>query len=157
MTGSSTQDSKEFRRFKARRNISADVFAAFTINQIDPTILEGMTQEQVQAIRDALIAQRRDQQHSLDLRLSIPLYFRRYYLVIVGGRDKRLGTLITERARQQSGVRFMGMSAMSVVLMVATALLLIGAFLTAYWVKSEMGIDIFPDRHLKDVVNDLVN
>ena len=29
----------------------------------------------------------------------------------------------------------------------------IGAFFLLYYVKSELGIDIFPDRHLKDVLS----
>lgn len=142
---------KEFKKQKREQNATGRIFAAFTIDKIDRKVLETMTDEQINAVRDALIAAESSKKHSIDLRLSIPLYFARYYLLIVGGRDKRRRTVLAEALRDNRGNRSAGklLSVLGLVVLLGIGALI--AFFGAYWLKSELGIDVFPHEHLEDV------
>lgn len=57
---------------------------------LPPQVREGFTQEQRAALADA--ARRCGWgRHQTDIRLSIPLLFRRYYLVLLAGQERRSG------------------------------------------------------------------
>lgn len=116
-----------------------------------------MTTEQVEAVRAALLAADRGKRHPIDIRLNIPLYFARYYLVLFAGRDKRRGTLLKEAVRKNAQDKRSGsMMILLMGMLIIFGLLLIG-LLTAYLIKSEMGIDIFPDKHLEDIILEWLN
>jgi len=142
----------EFRAQKRAQNASGRIFAAFTIDKIDKKILATMSEEQINAVRDALIAAESDQKHSIDLRLSIPLYFARFYLILIGGRDRRRRTVLAESLRHSTGNSTAG-RVFSVLGLLG--ILGIGAIIAGfglYWFKTELGIDLNPDQHLQDIL-----
>ncbi len=69
------------------------------LRAIDPAVRDGLSAEQEAAIRDAA---RQDTwvEHPVDLRLSLPSPFGRFYLTLVGGHERRgAARLVVERAR----------------------------------------------------------
>lgn len=98
------------------------------------------------------MAQEQSEKHSLDLRFRVPLYFRQYYFVLVGGRDRRSSTLAAEIARLNrypKSIRRVVFFAASGVLLLSS---LIALFVLLYLIKSFMGIDIFGGFHLSDLI-----
>jgi len=135
-----------------KKNTSSEIFASFLISRIDKKALDSLTPYQLEAIREALLAADQEKRHSIDLRITIPLYFSRYYLVLFAGKDKRKGTLLKEAMRQNKHYTTSGLLMICCVsLLIASALLVVAA-MAAYYLKSEMGIDIFPNKHLEDVI-----
>ena len=56
--------------------------------RFDPAVWRTFTRPQLEAMR-AVFGAGGWRQHSLDIRLSVPFFWRRYYLVMLGGRDLR--------------------------------------------------------------------
>lgn len=140
-----------------RPDVSSEIFASFTMSKIDRKIIDSMTAEQVEAVRAALLAADRGKRHPIDIRLNIPLYFASYYLVLFAGRDKRRGTLLKEAMRKNVQDKRGGtMMILLIGMLIMFGLLLFG-LLTAYFIKSEMGIDIFPNKHLEDLIFEWLN
>ncbi|MBE9156348.1 hypothetical protein IQ265_05825 [Nodosilinea sp. LEGE 06152] len=65
------------------------------LGQMSPAIARSFTESQREALQAALVTTFW-QKHAIDLRLSIPLVLRRYYLVVVAGPEKR-----SQERRQQ--------------------------------------------------------
>jgi len=133
---------------------SSEIFAQFTIGKIKTALKDKpLTPEQQAAVLDVLRAAESEQRHSLDLRLFVPLIFRNFYIVILAGRDRRRGVVMLQRALRQrtlrSILRFFVISA-SILLSFVVAALLVWAL---YWLKSALGIDIFPGWHFSDLVS----
>jgi len=60
------------------------------LNQIDPAILKTFSQEQLTAIRTSIYQNLPSKKkHSLEVRGTIPLFFRRIYVVFFSGKDER--------------------------------------------------------------------
>ena len=60
------------------------------LTQIDPAILKTFSQDQLTAIRNSIYQNLPpNKKHSLDVRGSIPLFFRRIYFVFSSGKDER--------------------------------------------------------------------
>jgi len=134
---------------------SSEIYASFTINKIDPEVRASMTDKQINAVYEALIAAEDSKRHSIDIRGTIPLYLAKYYFVFFAGRDKRKQTLLEETIRNNQGNAKSGLSfAISGALILALIVLLAGGY-TAYLLKSELGIDIIPNKHLSDVIKEL--
>ncbi len=140
---------------QAKQDTSSEIFASFTMNKIDKDVLATMTPEQVNAIRDALIASNRSQRHALDFRGSFSLYFAHYYFVFFAGRDRRRQTLLKEAIRNNRGNKQFGLAFTFIGLLIGLIILSIIAFLTAYWIKSDLGIDLNPNKHLSDILNEI--
>ena len=68
--------------------LRGDVRAEQLMGAIDPTILESLTAEQQEGIRDAVKRDTWDK-HTVNVRLSLPLPFGRYYVTPVAGPDRR--------------------------------------------------------------------
>lgn len=130
---------------------ASEVFADYTLSRIPIEIRATFSHEQVMAIRNALIMQAPTRGNVLDLRFIVPLFFRKYYVLIKIGRDRRKITYHQER------LRIAGIPKPIRTLFMATALLMIflvfGIFLfvSLYMFKSLLGIDIFPNFHLLDL------
>jgi hypothetical protein len=135
-----------------RPDVSSEIFASFTLSKIDRDILKSMTPEQVEAVRAALLAADEGKRHSVDIRLNLPLYFARYYFVIFAGRDKRKGTLLKEAMRQNKQYTWGGILMVSLLGMLGVILFGLTAFITAYFVKTELGIDLIPGQHAEDII-----
>ncbi len=70
--------------------LMGDVRAEQLMRAVEPEIRESLSPQQERAIREA--AQRSSwDSHSLDLRLSCPTPFGRYYITLIGGCDRRSG------------------------------------------------------------------
>ena len=60
------------------------------LTQIDPAILKTFSQDQLTAIRNSIYQNLPPKKkHSLDVRGTIPLWFRRIYFVFSSGKDER--------------------------------------------------------------------
>lgn len=140
-----------------RPDVSSEIFASFTLSKINRDVLDSMTPEQVEAVRAALLAADEGKRHSFDIRLNFPLYFARYYLVIFAGRDKRKGTLLKEAMRQNKEYTAGGIVMIGLLGLLGFGLLSIAALIAAYFIKSELGIDLIPGQHAEDVIMNWLN
>lgn len=135
-----------------RPDASSEIFASFTLSKIDRDILATMTPEQVEGVRAALLAADEEKRHQIDIRLNIPLYFARYYLVLFAGRDKRKRTLLKEALRHNKQYTVGGILMASLLAILTCSILLFVATAFAYYLKAEFGIDLFPGKHIEDVI-----
>jgi len=111
-----------------------------------------LTQQQLAEIRRALVAPDNLHQHSLDLRVTVPLYYRQYYFVLLGGRDRRRSTLSLELNRLNRYPKWLRRSLYFAATggMVVTGIL--GLFVVLYLIKSFAGLDLFSNLHLSDIL-----
>jgi hypothetical protein len=87
--------------------------------------------------------------HRIDVRGTVPLFFRRYYFVILIGRDTRQETLRIEAERRYK-VRKINNGISAFFLLMPFLLLLL---LLAYYLKSALGINLMPVLHLQDLLD----
>lgn len=131
---------------------STDAYVEYTLSRLPRDVLNGLTDQQLGAIRNALGNQFESSRHAVDLRIRVPLFFRSYYVVLFMGRDRRRTVINTERYRLEllpKGLRrglFVAASTLVLCVFVLCLLTLI------YLVKSAMGLDIFKNIHLYDLV-----
>jgi len=91
--------------------------------------------------------------HVVDIRGTVSLYWARYYYVFLVGRDRRkhVTEVLVDRRR---GSRH---SFQVLMLAILFSLVLVGLItfllIIAYILKSAMGIDIYPDQHLMDILS----
>jgi len=123
-----------------------DPFTDKVLARIDQKTLQTFTGPQLKALDKALRRTPRSKKHGVDVRGIIPLYFARYYFVLLMGKDRRLETYRAEEDRRRRGRRLIW-AAFLVVLLILFAMILLGV---AYVLKSAFGIDIFPNLHLED-------
>ncbi|MDC7224796.1 MAG: hypothetical protein PQJ60_13705 [Spirochaetales bacterium] len=88
-----------------------------------------------------------ERKHSIDIRGIIPLFFRRYYFVILVGRDTRQETKKIEAERRYKVRRVNNM--VSAFLLLIPFLFIL--FLLLYYLKSALGINVLPEKHLGDL------
>lgn len=119
------------------------------LDQIDPAILESFNAQQLAAtysMLDAAIG--KPSPKLIDLRLTIDLVFSRFYLVLFIGKDRR------QAARSHHTTAFTRIAnQVAVILLLLGLNLAISAFilLTAYLIKSALGINLFPST-LQEIV-----
>ena len=135
----------------ADNNNSSEIYADFTISRIDADVRESLTPTQLQAIRDALVANQPFKKHAVDLRGTIPLFFARFYFVVLAGRDKRRKTVDKEKHRAFEGNVSFGYLLSLLFLSFIAAMVWAAILLVVYWVKIELGIDLFSNIHLGDL------
>jgi len=134
------------------QKISNEIFADFTMSRIDRLVRDTMTSQQLNAVRDALIANTPYSRHSVDLRGVISFFFARYYFVFLAGRDHRYKTRLQELQKAHKGNVPLGFILSFIAISFLIALLWFLAIVVLYWIKREMGIDIFPDVHMFDFI-----
>ncbi|TNF94378.1 MAG: hypothetical protein EP297_11890 [Gammaproteobacteria bacterium] len=122
------------------------------MSRIDRVVLDTMTSQQLNAVRDALVANAPYNRHAVDLRGAISLFFARYYFVFLAGRDRRRRTRLQEFQRAHKGNIPLGFVLSFIAISFLIALLWVLVIVVLYWLKREMGIDIFPDMHLLDFI-----
>lgn len=89
--------------------------------------------------------------HPLDVRFAVPLLLRRYYVVLLAGRDRRQAVAAREAERRRAGTHALGGAAFAMLgSTVLVALALTGA-LALYGLKSLFGLDLFPGFHATDL------
>ena len=131
---------------------SIDPFADSILQAMPPDVLASLTIEQIEAIQTALAASHPRAHHLVDVRFCVPLYWTRFYVVFLFGRDRRSRTravLVDRRNRTARALR------LCFVLLVVFLVLLgavVAVFFLIYKVKCLLGIDLFPDLHLRDIL-----
>ena len=135
----------------ADNNNSSEIYADFTISRIDADVRESLTPTQLLAIRDALVANQPFKKHAIDVRGTIPLFFARFYFVVLAGRDKRRKTVDKEKRRTFEGNVSFGYLLSLLFLSFIAAMVWAAILLVVYWVKIELGIDLFSSIHLGDL------
>jgi len=125
-----------------------DPFTYHVMERIDPKVRASLTPAQLSAIKEAISASRPLKKHPIDIRGIIPVFFVRYYFVILSGRDRRLYTKRIEEKRRWLTSLSGGLT-LFILGMVPLILILV---LLLYLIKCTCGIDIMPDIHLKDLL-----
>jgi hypothetical protein len=139
-------------RVEKLKRSSSEAYADFTLSRIPYHVRVSLSDEQYDSIRKALIASDLESKHRIDIRLRLPLFLRAYYFVFFAGRDRRTRVHLLEmnrinrlptplrRACYIGASTLIGLS------------LLVSVFIVLYLVKSGLGIDIFPNFHLHDIL-----
>lgn len=123
-----------------------DPFSDSVLKKMDADIKDSFTKKQIDAVINALKSSQQGKEHSIDIRGLIPLFFVRYYFVLLMGRDTRRYTICLENDRRKRSQYVVGIY----VGFLATLFSIIIAFTILYTFKSFIGIDIFTAHHLQD-------
>jgi len=127
---------------------STDPYSHAIMQRISPGIRASFTPAQRSAIEQALMADQIGKVHAVDIRLTIPLFFARYYLVLLVGRDRRVGTRRSETRRQQG----LSVSSLLLFFFIAVSPVVVAILVILYALKTALGINLMPDVHLKDLL-----
>lgn len=127
-----------------------DPFTNNVINSMPADVRETFSEQQLDALQAALAKVHSRSRHLMDVRVQIPLYWARYYIVFLLGRDMRshVQEILLNRRQRSSRAAQIGFIAMAVWLLIAG--IAVTGFIVLYLIKSAVGIDIFPDKHLGD-------
>ncbi len=123
-----------------------DAYTENVIARIPLQARQSLTTEQLAAIIRAVSASRPEAKHSINIRGTIPFYFKRYYYAFILGVDRRASTKAVELERRWRGALTGG----AVFFLVALGPAVLVILLLLYVLKSAVGIDLFPDKHLLD-------
>ena len=126
-----------------------DPFTLHILGNIDPNVFRTLNLLQIEAIKNAVSASIPKQKHPVDIRVQIPLFFMKLYLVLLIGRDRRSETRNKEDARRHKTGKMSVVTGAYLVISACFPIL----FLILYFIKSALGIDIMPDQHLSDLFN----
>lgn len=134
--------------------IHQDPFTDHVVQNLPPDVRATFTPEQLAALQGALARVQKNARarHLVDLRVGLPLYWASFYLVFLFGRDQRkqvCDLLVDRRDRTHHVLRAGLVLVLLGVLFVGFAVVL---FYVLYLIKCWLGIDIFPDRHLCDIL-----
>lgn len=111
---------------------------------IDASITGTFNTDQLAALEKALANQSRRSRKKLQARIVVPFLKRRYYLTINWGEDRRSLTRIEQAA---SNLLFISLTAISLFLLATIV------FTLTYLLKSALGIDLFPNFSLGNLIN----
>ena len=125
--------------------IEVDPFTDNIIRRIDPKIRDSLTTTQVTAIIAAI--RNPEKIRPVDIRGIIPLYFARYFFVLLIGRDKRA---VMEREEHMRRKKASWLGGILFALLVSLPFLLL-LFVFLYLLKYFAGVDIVPDFHLWEI------
>lgn len=131
----------------------SEIYSEFTLSRIKKALhSEPLSDRQVTLLRQILNEGSQLGSHSVDLRLSIPLGYASFYLCLFAGRDRRLSSLKLYGLRWSRSVstvrRYLLLTGIASLSCVVALVLFVGL----YKVKQAIGVDIFPDFHLKDLI-----
>ncbi len=129
-----------------------DPFTDHVFRNMSPEVRATFTDAQALAIQEALARaqQTARARHLLDIRFSIPFYWARYYVVLLLGRDERARIRTVLKQRRVSTSRLLrGLGVLALLGMTFVGLVVVVLFVL-YLLKSWMGVDFFPERHLRD-------
>jgi hypothetical protein len=84
----------------------------------------------------------------IDIRFSF-WFFRHWYIVFIFGKDTRNQFRSLDKGDMSAGLTTVAKAVTYIILVLVAVILLIYAL---YLVKSIMGIDLFPDTHLRDII-----
>ena len=130
--------------------LKIDPYTHAVLQKLGVDTLNSFTEEQRQKLIESISACRPLQKHPVDLRGVISFFFVRFYFVILMGRDKCKKTKQVEINRRKTTGVAGGITAGIFTVTLVTLILLVVFFILAYGLKSAMGINIFPEKHLCD-------
>ncbi|MCD8480654.1 MAG: hypothetical protein LRZ88_10890 [Candidatus Cloacimonetes bacterium] len=84
----------------------------------------------------------------IDIRFSF-WFFRHWYVVFIFGRDTRNQFKSLDKGDMDAGLTTVAKLVTYVIMLLVATILLLYAM---YLIKSLMGIDLFPDTHLSDII-----
>lgn len=84
----------------------------------------------------------------IDIRFSF-WFFRHWYIVFIFGKDTRNQFKSLDKGDMSAGLTTVAKAITYIIMVLVAIILLIYAL---YLIKSIMGIDLFPDTHLKDII-----
>ena len=131
-----------------------DPFADHVIQGMPPEVRATFSPEQLAAVQQALAQAQQcaRARHLVDLRFCVPLYWARYYVVLLLGRDQRRHVREVLVDRRSRGGQFLRALLLLTLLALTTLGFAVAVFYTLYLLKSYLGIDIYPDKHLRDML-----
>lgn len=120
-----------------------DPFLERFFSRIPREMAESFTDDQLFAVKQAF-ADQSARDHSIDIRLSLPLLFQRYYVVLICGPERR------DRARRRRDRAAHQLARRTNVVFMTTLLLFSALSLLGmiYILKSALGIDLVPNTSL---------
>lgn len=129
---------------------SNDPYTNSVINSIPEDVRGTFSSRQLAELQQALSKVHNRSRHLVDVRVQIPLYWTRYYMVFLLGRDMRshVQEILINRRQRDSRAAQIGFISLAVWLLLAG--IVVTAFIVLYLIKSAVGINIFPDKHLSD-------
>lgn len=134
---------------KSSSGIDKDAYTQHVMSNIPKDVFRTLNVLQLHAIEEAISKNAPYQNHPVDMRGTLSLFFARFYFVILIGRDRRSYSRNKEMSRRQKA------SSLSWAVMIYSSICIIAPviFLLLYIIKSWLGIDIFPDHHLSDLIS----
>lgn len=128
---------------------SKDAYTQHVMSNIPNDVFRTLNVLQLQAIEEAISKNAPNHNHPVDMRGTLSLFFIRFYFVLLIGRDRRSYSRNKEmRRRQKAGSLGWAMMIYIVICAIAPVILLL-----LYLIKSGLGIDLFPEHHLSDLIN----
>jgi hypothetical protein len=128
-----------------------DTFTFHVMQRIPGEVRAALTPAQMALIQKAIYESRPGQNHALDARITLPLFFAKFYLVLQAGRDRRSSTRRAEDRRKKIADKAFDWTVFAILLFNAIQIL----FLILYAFKTVMGINLMPHDHLLDLLPDL--
>lgn len=130
---------------------ASEIIADYTLSRIPPAVRSSLTDEQLRAIRKAVVQQSGSGNHRVAIRFTLPLFFRKYYFAFFFGRDRRRGTVDNEISRIENTPKLVK----SIFIFGGLSIFFFGFGLSVltglYLLKNALGVDLFSDFHLSDL------
>lgn len=113
------------------KNIPAEVRGTFSPQQKESLIL-------------AIVKARSKSHHLVDARITIPFFYKRFYVVFLLGKNRRrkIRQVLIERRQKNSLVS--GLILMMMIILNTTSLATLGLGVVFYIIQSALGINLFP-------------
>lgn len=132
---------------------ASEIIADYTLSRIPPDVRASFTEEQLFAIRKALVQQSSSGRHRIAIRLTLPLFFRKYYFAFFFGRDRRRRTVDSENSRIQNTPKLIRNTVLFSFLTIFSLGFGLAVLMALYLIKFALGIDLFPESYLRDMVS----
>ena len=117
--------------------------------QMPSPIKDGLNYEQAKAIKSVLErAIKVPSKKLIDIEVTF-WFFKRFYLVLYLGLDKRKTMRLIDDHSIAAIIKYSLHTVITLILWVSTLFVLFAAL---YYAKSTIGIDIFPEQHLQDII-----
>lgn len=138
--------------FVHNKQEASEIIADYALSRIPLAVRSSLTDEQLRAIRKAMVQQSSADHHRVAVRFTLPLFFKKYYFAFFFGVDRRRGTVDKEKSRIEGALKLV----QSVFVFVGLSVFFFGLGLTVltglYFLKNALGVDLFSDFHLSDLV-----
>lgn len=115
------------------------VIERFYAALLDDETTDGLTPEQKRAIEHAIIAITLATKHRVDVRRNFSFFGKRFYLVLLLGRDLR-----QYRRKESTSLHIV----MTLLVIFVGLFCIASVLLTLYMIKSALGIDVFQHFHV---------